>query len=226
MQLINYSAAKACACGDNRVMELHNLKNELQKLQILEKSYKDKKINLMNDIKSYERKINTRKEKLECMKLDLNEINELPSSEVDTITLGGKVYDKESVDEAVEALGVLTKSTKSGIIGYIKDKPIRLKLVETTFNKLEKIVEIGNHYKLNMGYKAYPKLMYNEIIDYVNKLKIAINSYEKNIEILTNELNLSKEGLNKPFTGAKELNELKIKVANLENELSLESEIA
>ena len=222
---MGYAETKACACGDKRIMELHQLKSDLQKLQALEKGYKDKKISMIKKKADHEKSINNNKQKVELLEKDLEHINNNTNDEV-MIRLGGKDFTYEQVDEAVMTLGTLQKHDKSGIIGYAFGTPIRFGWINNLMGKEEKTITMGENYSIDLGFKVYPKVMFNDIMDYKNKVEKNIKLAKGNIKILTNELEEIEVSINKPFPKQEELKELKLKVASLEKELSLEECVA
>lgn len=226
MQLMNYTQAKACACGDERIMNLFQFKNELQKLQLLEKSYKDKKVEMLNTIAYHKKIIERNDSKIKNLTLDLEIAEENSSDDIHELVLGGKQYNKDNIEEAVEALKILLTSNKEGTIGFIYNLPIKLEFTTRAFNEVVRSVKIGENFKYNLGLKAYAKVMYADIINYKETVKRAIKNSELTINDTTIEINGLNNNIDKPFTHAEELKELKLKVAQLEKELSIGESVA
>lgn len=221
LQVMNYTQAKACACGDARIMDLFQNKNDLQKLQLLEKSYKDKKVEMLNAIAYHKKIIERNNSKIKNITMDLRIASENTSSDKHELVLGGKQYNKDNIGEAVDALKLLLTSNKEGVLGYIHNLPIRLQFVTVGFNDVTRSITVGENFKYDLGFKSYAKVMYDDIINYVDYATRSIKSSEMTIEENSKEIDGLNANIDKPFAHAEELKELKLKVAKLEKELSI-----
>lgn len=195
------------------------MKEQIQKLQVMEKAHKHQMLMSMQQEKMT-------KEHLAFTKKSLEKLNEDIAVMKDTgdfiINLNNKDYSDDTL--AIEQLGLIMKGIDSKVIGYIYNLPIKLE-VTTTSGMLNRSFYIGSNYNYKLEYKVYPKMMFNSIKKINTLLIEKRDSMIEKIEQYSNDLRLLEGKTNVEFKHKEELQNLLLSKNNLETELSLDGNI-
>lgn len=215
---LTYEACKACAANNPKLLELATIKEEIQKLRVMEKAFKNQLLHNLSFLDSANKKIDYSKKML----IDINKQLESANYSKDfSIKLDGTVYTDLSV--AVEKLGEILEGIESKEIGSIFNMPIYLD-VESECGYITRYLVVGNEYKLTFKKKQYPKVSMNDLLNSYNCLLEIKVKHEEDIAKYNSDLKSLKD-LKKEFEHKARLQELVLKQKSLENELALESNL-
>lgn len=216
---LTYEACKACAANNPKLLELATIKEQIQKLQVMEKAHKHQMLMSMNQEKMTKENLAFTKKSLEKLNKDIAVMKDTDNF---IINLNNKNYSNSTL--AIEELGLIMKEIDSKIIGYIYNLPIKLE-VTTTSGMLNRSFYIGSNYNYKLEFKAYPKMMFNSIKQ-INTLLLEKRDFMiEKIEQYSNDLRLLEGKTNVEFEHKEELQNLLLAKKNLETELALENNI-
>lgn len=210
----SYAQTKACACGDTRILDLHNIEQDLRKYIYLEKAYADKKLATYSRIKSNIKRLTELKENIPLLQQDINILKEACKNK-DFLRLNG--YEPTNVIEDIKNnLKEIVYNDIPGDLGYIYGLNI-------FYEKCDKKLYIGSSTLLAIAYYKIPGRLLDNLLNIRNTIigiyKHCIDEYNK----LSEETKALKNLINLPFEYQEKLNELTIKKKNLETELLLEA---
>lgn len=214
---MTYEQTKACACKDPRILKLFELNSEIAKLQTLQKNYKKEQIRIISEKEFAEKQINLNKKMLENIEKDIEKADFTNKY----IILNDKKYDTEKdIEKILEALvPLINSSSESKIWGSIYGLPIEGTIERNLLGELVPFVYIGDNYKCSIKHRSYPKVQFQQILNYKNTiLEKKTSIFNKMEENKLEKDNLSKL-LNRKFGQDELLSNLKIKKARLEQEI-------
>ncbi|XZK70492.1 helicase-related protein (plasmid) [Clostridium perfringens] len=215
---LTYEACKACAANNPKLLELATVKENIQKLRVMEKAFKRQLLSSISRKESLKRDIEDCTTKLAHLKAQLELVN---YTKTFSIELEGVTYTNPA--QAAEKLGELLDGIESKDLGSIYGMPIKMD-VETSSGYVSRYIVIGTEYKLIVKKKQYPKLTLNDIVDSYTRLIELKTHFEE--ELSQNKLDQnSLQNLKTEFDHKDELQELILKQKALENELALESNL-
>ena len=218
VQLMSYAETKACACSDERVMELCRINQSVQQLQLKKKAYNNKKVSALNGEDYCKEAIETMRKNIERIDKDLELYTE---EEKFKIVLNEKEYTDEIL--AIEELSKIKESEIVGKIGEYNGLPIEV-IKDENFYKEYK-TKIGVNYEHLFKAKEYPKLYLNQIKNYKEDLNSLKQELIDKVKIRTEELSGYRRFLEiSEFPENTELLHLQQRKAELENELSVGKE--
>lgn len=210
---LTYETCKACASNNPKLLELATVKEEIQKLQIMEKAHKSQVLYSMEKKKNLENLITYVNDKI--IKLDTL-LDKIEVSDNFSINLKGTNY--TNFNEAIEILAELMKSIEDIELGSIYNLPLKL-TVTTLSGVLTRSIYIGD-YKLE--YKVYPKNMLNTLKESNLILLDAKESYINSLNKYTEDLkSINNNFISNKFEYSEKLQDLLLKKKSLETELTL-----
>lgn len=216
---LTYETCKAASSNNPKLLDLANIKQEVQKLQVMERAFKNQ---AMHGLDREERaKRNLENVSRAYKRLDA-EINSNLNPKNSTLILGDKEYTDNL--KAIERLGELMSGIDTTVIGAIYGMPLMLNV--TVMNgTLNRRITLGQDFKYEISWKKYPKLMFESIILSKDSIVAERDNMKDNIEHFEKEIASLKGKFDKGFEHAEKLKDLMLAQKELENELMKESSL-
>ena len=225
--VFSYAETKACACGDERIMKVCQLSHEIQKLQLLEKAYRNRRISILNSIKSKENVIIKYRDLINDLRTDIDTFK-MNQSENFYIYLGETCYDRSEMPEVIKKLYDMIQLDVPGVWGNIYGLKIeyrkRLDYNKQRYNGSDVVVRelsIGEYYSLTSPYKRSAKILLEYILGYIDKSfykleELKDTKHKTEVDVLG-----MKNSINEQFKDTERLKVLKKEKSELENELNI-----
>lgn len=217
--VLNYAEVKALATGNPMIKEKMDIDNEVSRLNVLKASYDNKKYTMQDNFTfKYPKLIKETKHKIKCIQKDIEKRNNVTIEEF-SINIGGRNFNKR------EDAGTILKNLilKRGVT----DKPINIGDIKG-FDLYLDVSNLSTYLYIKSNYNYKVEIGHDEIGN-IRRIENAIESFDKKVEILKEELNSyeknleqSKQEYDKPFIYENELKEKLLRQNELNNELSMD----
>lgn len=222
--VLNYAEIKAIACGDPKIMERCNLELEVNKLGVLQASYRNQKYDLQDSIlKKFPKAISEYEEKIKCLKKDIKTRNSQPLPEGDQFI--GMVLDTILYSDKTEAGNMLIELCKKNTTSqFVEIGEYRSFKMLCSFNSLtaEYMLTLENkwHYAITLGTDKLGNI--TRINNALNGMEKQLEEAEQNLSSTLSQLEVAKIEVDRPFEYEAELQEKTKRLAQLTIELKLD----
>lgn len=207
----SYAEAKACACGDDRILKLTKLQHEIKKLKTLEKGHNDQLIALNRRISKNKVSINSYKHELPKLKDDVMLAKEALANK-DIISIDGVACN--SKDMLIDLFKQVYAKDYEGVWGTVYGLNI-------FYDKYDKNIFIGNSPYLKITHKRYPGTLLNDILAVKKDIVNIYNRHLQRLKDLIRENDELKFKLNKKFEYKDRLEEITLEANKLQSDLLL-----
>ena len=221
--VLNYAEVKALCIGDPRIKEKMELDIDVNKLKLLEASYKNQQYSLQDKLrKGFPTAIAETEKKMELLKQDT--ANETKDKDF-KMTILGQTFgldkeDKPQKKEAAETLLVAAQTLghNEGTIGEYRGFKMSF-YFEPNFGKVYLNLKGATTHNVEMGESAEGNLIrVNNAIDGISK---RLESAQAKLANLHEQIKTAEEELTKPFARADELKEKSARLAELNIALTM-----
>ena len=222
--VLNYAEVKALCIGDPRIKEKMELDIDVNKLKLLEASYKNQQFALQDKLrKGFPTAIAETEKKIALLKQDTATAETTKEAEF-KMTLMGKTYglDKESKPqkkEAAEALLAMAQTLghNEGTVGEYRG--FKMSFYLSDFGKVYLNLQGATTHNVEMGESAEGNLTrLNNTIDGISK---RLESAQAKLANIHEQIKTAEEELTKPFARADELKEKSARLAELNIALTM-----
>lgn len=215
---MSYAETKACACGDNRILELTKLRQEHKKLKFLEKSFNDQKLTIHKRIKENEEIINTLRQRIPDLKEDARIVsNALKNKNV--IKLRDKRYIKEGKLDTEELRKdfkeLLYDNNNEGYWGTIYG-------LDIYYDEFKKMIYIGHSRLLHVKFRKLPNKLLKELLEVKNSIKDLFKNKVEDYNNILHETDELKFKLEKQFEHKEKKVQMEQRINELENILLID----
>ena len=215
---MSFAETKACACGDNRILELTKLRQEHKKLKFLEKSFNDQKLTIHRRVKENEKIINSLRQRIPELKEDAKIVaNALKQRNI--INLKGNRYIKDNkldTDALREDFKKLVYSNDNeGYWGTIYG-------LDIYYDEFKKMIYIGQSRLLKIKFRKLPNKLLKELLAVKDSIKDLFKNKVEYYNDILHESDELKFKLEKQFEYKDKKDEMEKRINELENILLID----
>lgn len=203
-QVMNYSQAKAAACGNKLVMEHCLVSYDLGKLNNMYKAHKRQISNSMNSIATLKKNIARLEEILPILEKEVSSIKDADLSVLNYTYNGVEYRDKELIKE-------MLASVSNGYAGEVHGLPIT---IDRTFDR----IYLGTSKAVFDMFYSRGEYRHRTVSYLLQSFTDKFKSYSRRINVYIEEVGMLEEFVKKPFAKEDELRKLRSRINEL-NEL-------
>lgn len=213
----SYAETKACACGDDRILELNNLQLKERKLKFLKKAYHDRKLADYKRLKQNSDAFRVLKVELPKLQNDIKVLKQKVAEREAFKFVDYDFIDGTNAEQVFETIKTLKRMGISGKWGTIFG-------LDIVFIKETSRIYVGSSNLLFINSNQSSVNILKSLFGIKNNIaSVFMNKYNR-IKLLNNENKIIKENINKPFEGTEELQKTMEKVKELQTALLIKEQ--